>query len=347
MFMLLDVAIGVSLVYLSLALVVTATQELLASLFAWRAKQLYRALAEIVTGTVVGDDGNSKLLAQALYEHPLVRHLADRAPEFVRGRPSLLGRGLPSYIPSRAFAVALVDVLRGTRGAADAIGAGTLLAGARSSIEKVADPELKRVLTLLIGDADQLAQTVNDRSRLVSEQLETWFNDRMARAEGWYKRRAQAWSLGLALAVTVLFNADTLHLTERLWNDGALRAAVVAMAQAQEPPPASDRDDVAEQLVARAQALETAVLPLGWYWEDGAALPCARRANGVARACWQPSIWSRTLLLFGWLVTALAVSLGATFWFDLLSRALRLRGTGAKVSAATGRVAGSTAEVPP
>ena len=45
----------------------------------------------------------------------------------------------------------------------------------------------------------------------------------MARAECWYKRRALAWSLGMALAVTIMFNADTLHVTQRLWHDGALR----------------------------------------------------------------------------------------------------------------------------
>lgn len=347
MSMLLDVAIGVSLLYLSLALIVTTTQELLASLFAARARRLYDALGEVVTGTIRDADGNEKLLVQAVYEHPLVRHLADRAPEFVRGRPALFARGLPSYIPSRTFAIALVDVLRGTRGAADAIGAGSLLAGARSSIEKVADPELTRVLTLLIGDVEQMAQTVNERSRLVSERLEGWFNDRMARAEGWYKRRAQAWSLGLALGVTVLFNADTLYLTQRLWNDGALREAVVAMAQAERAPEVGE-GDVLGQLLAQVRELESSVLPLGWYWAEGAGLPCARRATSAAGSeCWEPSIWSRVLLIVGWLVTAIAVSLGATFWFDVLNRALRLRGTGAKVSAATGRVERAAAEVAP
>lgn len=250
---------------------------------------------------------------------------------------------MPSYIPSRTFAIALIDVLRGRRGAADAIGAGTLLASACTSIERVTGPELKRVLTLLVGDADQLAQTVNERSRLISEQLETWFNDRMARAEGWYKRRAQAWSLALALAVTVLFNADTIHLTQRLWNDGALRAIVVDMAQAQEPSHASE-GDANDQLVTRVQALESSVFPLGWYWEEDAALPCARRTTAAAGACWQPSLWSRALLAVGWVITALAVSLGANFWFDLLSRALRLRGTGSKVSSSTGRVVPSNAQ---
>jgi len=344
MSMLLDVAIGVSLLYLSLALIVTTTQELLASLFAWRAKHLYQALGDLVSGTVNADDGRSKLLVQALYEHPLMRLLSDRAPALVRGRPHLFARGLPSYIPSRTFAIAFLDVLRGTRGAADAIGAGSLLANARPTIEKVTDPELKRVLTLLIGDAEQLAQSVNDRSRLVSERLETWFNDRMARAEGSYKRRAQAWSLGLALVVTILFNADTLHLTRRLWNDSVLREAVVATAQAQQS--STTGGATLEELIAQMRSLDGSALPLGWYWEEGAPLPCAR-ATASGTACWQPTIWFRALLVLGWLITALAVSLGATFWFDLLSRALRLRGTGSKISAATGRIERAGAEVAP
>ena len=37
-------------------------------------------------------------------------------------------------------------------------------------------------------------------------------------------------------------------------------------------------------------------------------------------ACYDPAH------LFGWLFTAAAVSLGAPFWFDLLSRVAKLRG---------------------
>jgi hypothetical protein len=107
-----------------------------------------------------------------------------------------------------------------------------LLANARQYLEKVSDPELRHTLTLLVGDAEQLAQGIDERGRLVSERLEGWFNDRMARAEGWYKRRAQAWSVGLAVAVTLFFNADTVYVAQRLWADGAPREAAVAAAEA-------------------------------------------------------------------------------------------------------------------
>ena len=48
------------------------------------------------------------------------------------------------------------------------------------------------------------------------------------------------------------------------------------------------------------------------------------------------------LLALGWLLTALALSLGAAFWFDVLSKALQVRGSGPKVSASTGVVTNST-----
>ena len=38
----------------------------------------------------------------------------------------------------------------------------------------------------------------------------------------------------------------------------------------------------------------------------------------------------------GWVLTATAVSLGAPFWFDLLSRVAKLRGTGRRPEGAAG-----------
>jgi len=36
------------------------------------------------------------------------------------------------------------------------------------------------------------------------------------------------------------------------------------------------------------------------------------------------------LKILGWLITALAISFGAPFWFDLLNRLVDLRGSGKK-----------------
>jgi hypothetical protein len=46
----------------------------------------------------------------------------------------------------------------------------------------------------------------------------------------------------------------------------------------------------------------------------------------------QHNIW---LMISGWLITALAISLGAPFWFDLLSKIIQLRAAGKTPDAST------------
>ena len=255
------------------------------------------------------------------------------------------------------------------------MGATRLLAQADELIGTLPPGNMKQALELLVSDARDASASLDERAKLVSDRLETWFNDRMARASGWYKRNAQMWSLALAAVVTLAANADSIHVVNRLWNDATLRAAVVTSAQgfadSQSPPAtaaklaatgsagspdASDASNSARELEARAlrQAsdIENAGLPIGWKWEleSPSLLPCARlesdqdRNHGAGASsdarpqCWQPMTRDYVFLGAGWLITTLAVSLGAAFWFDVLSKALQLRGSGPRVSVASGRI---------
>jgi hypothetical protein len=98
---------------------------------------------------------------------------------------------------------------------------------------------------------------------------------------------------------------------------------------------------------AQSAALQNAAFPIGWFWIDkqlcaqlaDQPVPAsAKTTEPASDACWQPSGGQRVLLVLGWLVTILAVSLGANFWFDVLAKALQLRGSGPKISAATGEI---------
>jgi hypothetical protein len=358
----LDVAIGVVFLYLLLALIVTTVQELIASFFRLRAKHLYDAIAGMLEGTA-GPETAAPPLRQ-LFEHPLIRNLANEALRLdARGRPSLRGIGLPSYIPSQTFALALIDVLRGKQDATTALGASQVLAEAASTVEALPKgSQARKALALLLNDAKALGGNVDEQAKLVSRRIETWFNDRMARASGWYKRKAQVWSLAIALGVTLAANADTIHVVNRLWSDAALRAAVVASAQkfatAQPALPASTgaSDPVAEArsvtdlALQQTRELESSYLPVGWKWElkSTSSMPCVRLDTVSAEAgakkpirCWAPSWRDYGLLAVGWLITALAVSLGAAFWFDVLSKTLQLRGSGPRVSETSGKVEAS------
>ena len=345
MSVILEVAIGLIFLYMMLALIATTFQELIASVLRLRAKHLYDALAGMLKGEIqLGPTGSPKRIIEALYEHPLIRNLCKTAPRFEDGK--LVSRGaLPSYIPSQTFALALLDVLRGDTSASHAIGAREVLLKAGDTLDNIANnDDLQRNLKLLLAGARGQLDKLDETAAHVSKCVETLFNDRMARASGWYKRQAQWIALLIALVIAAVANADTIYVAARLWTDDALRSSVVQSAQhfhdarvkAQEVPASSTAgagtpsaaagsagaDEVAaaaKKFGKSIQDLETAGFPIGWPRPIG-------------------SYAEFLMMLAGWLITAFAVSLGSNFWFDILSKALQIRGGGPKVSAVTGRV---------
>ena len=106
----LDVVIGVVVVYLQLSLVCTAVNELVALWLKKRAKELEKGIRGLLT---------KPELVDKFYNHPLIQALQ---PD---GRK-------PSYIPSRTFSLALMDIIR--RHSFD----GTVNAAAQAVAEKTA-----------------------------------------------------------------------------------------------------------------------------------------------------------------------------------------------------------------
>lgn len=78
---------------------------------------------------------------------------------------------------------------------------------------------------------------------------------------------------------------------------------------------------------AAQQILEQIPLPFGWK-EVRTQFPSSSVPFGVFRS--RPTSGDGVWIVFGWLLTALATSLGAPFWFDTLQKCLRLRTAGPK-----------------
>ena len=298
----LEVVIGMVFIYLLLSLIVTAASELIASYMNWRADNLRKGLQRLLDPT----------LAQELYNHPLINNLSKSK------------RG-PSYIPSDTFALALIDVIANLDSAA--------LQGAKdfeTLIKNVPSADVRRVLSLLAAEAGGDGQKLKNN-------IENWFNNSMDRVAGWYKRKTQAVNVTLAILFTVGVNADSILIVRNLSNDSALRAALVAQAQelAKTTPVESEKaqpgSNAAEELEKRINKLSGLGLPVGWTDKSGDAF---RRWPG-----WMPSetdtktwaiMWSETIRdhILGWLLTALAASLGAPFWFDILNKVMTIRSAG-------------------
>lgn len=299
----LEVAIGLVLVYLLLSLICSAIQESIEGWSKVRASHLEQGLRELLHDR----DGTS--LLRHIYEHPLIFGLfrGEYNPALVRSR---MTTNLPTYIPPASFAVALMDTL--VRGPVSRdpekmdpppsgeLSIDTLRAAVLNSSSL--NPSVQRLLILSLDSAQ------GDLAKAQAN-IEAWFNSGMERVSGWYKRRMQAILLALGLAVAVFLNVDSMKIATELYHNDVLRAAVVAQAGAVSKNEAT--------LAADATSLQTSLkilkLPIGW--EEG------------SDPWYEEIIKAAPGSFIGWLLTAIAISFGAPFWFDLLNKLIVLRST--------------------
>jgi hypothetical protein len=170
-----DVGLGIVLMYLLLGLVCTMVNEFVASVLSLRAQTLAKGLEALI---------DNEQLLRTFQAHGLIA-----------GQSSPSG-GDPSYLAGKSVAAALLDSLSPDR-----------------PIVAVADviEAANKLPTSNVKDAILLAATTagNDIDKLRS-QVAAWFDDSMDRLSGVYKRMLQWTSLAVGLALAIAVNADTL-----------------------------------------------------------------------------------------------------------------------------------------
>ncbi|MBI5650884.1 MAG: hypothetical protein HZC40_10650 [Chloroflexi bacterium] len=193
----------------------------------------------------------------------------------------------PAWIPPNTFALALFDAL------APPAGQPSGLQSVRQTATALPDGSARDAIVSMIDAAD-------GKMADARKGVEEWFNRAMDQVSTAYRQRMQGLALLVAALVTILFGADTIALANTLYREPALRAAVAGAAQNTQTTvsgtPASKPSDNVQGAVAEISKLN---LPLGWN-----ELP--KDASG----------WTQKI--FGLLLTTLAASLGAPFWYDLL-----------------------------
>ena len=232
----LDVALGLIFVYLVLALVCSALNETISSVFSWRAHFLREGVANLLDPD---NHGNGQELVRTLYAHPIVNALIRPVSRKQKAR-------YPAYLPARVFASALLDF--------DG-------AGAKRSVEEaikaVPSAQAQKALTTLWTDA-------NGEAVVFRRAVESWFDDAMERVSGWYRRRVQLSMWVIAIAVAVVLNVDTIRIADHLWKDKTVRAAVVAKTQ---NPPAGTTAPPITDVAKSVDTLKELKLPIGWTAE--------------------------------------------------------------------------------
>ncbi|MDH5667144.1 MAG: hypothetical protein OEY86_03945 [Nitrospira sp.] len=281
----LEISMSLALIYLLLALLCSILNEWVAGHLNLRANNLWDGMRNLLY------DSEGTGLARQLYDHALVKNL---------GRPGKR----PSYVPSRTFALALLDLVAPVEGATTTR---TLQDIRKKVSEADTNTEVKQVLLTLIDDA-------GDDLKTARENVERWYDDAMDRVSGWYKRKAQLLIFAWALLVTCAVNADTILIANTLARDTTLRASMVAMAEstAKEAQPKNAKE-IAGQL---KQMTDEIGLPIGW----------SRQPQHPQAVPDNTGDW--VLKIMGLLLTTGAVSLGAPFWFDVLNKLVNIRSSG-------------------
>jgi hypothetical protein len=320
----LDTAIGLVFIYIIFSLFMTIVREEIERRLKTRAADLEQGIRQLM------HDPSGSGLTKLIYNHPFVYSLyhgdyEPRARKWNGARKMPKGEKdcLPNYIPARNFALALLDLFNDPATASPG-------ATFRSGV-----PLQRRILAPAVPagtteadsaylDTSQVARALDVAIRAnggdpakVQLEVEGWFNSVMDRISGVYKRRTQRILLWAAFALALACNVNTIGLVQTLAANQGLRDAIVSQAEREVSAgtlKAADRAALQE----RQEELKGLGLPLGWSRPQ---LAKVTPWNG-----WDGLLAFLELLVGCWL-TALAISLGAPFWFDVLNRLMVIRAT--------------------
>jgi hypothetical protein len=343
----LDIAVGIIFVFLLLSILATGINEIIMSTMNMRAKELLLGIESLLN-----DKNKSNGLVEEVYTHGQIYGL-------YRGTFDVKKQSeLPSYIPSRNFALALIDIVaqKGGHTYASGVPAADLPAqpqptGQVSTEQRPLSAQLMGMAVVPIppsirnGAASYAANPLTDKlgkplvamiamagndANKLQKSIEDWYDSAMDRISGRYKHRTQKWLLSIGLIMAIAVNADTLHIVRQLSKDATLRQSIVAAAQNSRPAPIPANQAVTTGVNSAIESFDGVTsLGIPFGWPNGAPRLYAIYQHPFTWAAWaslvgRASSWE---ILLGWILTAVAISLGAPFWFDALNRIMVIRST--------------------
>ena len=220
-----------------------------------------------------------------------------------------------------------------------------------AGLRQVNNPYFRTALQTILSTAQNMEQA--------TEQLVDWFDEGMNRATRTFTQTMQKLSLLMGLVIAVFVNVDSLQLARSLWEDPALRDSVAAVAQQAVEAGTLEASmnastsvsgtvsaqgvnlglgDIAQEITDDFVVAQTTVnelislnLPIGWTYENLSELDAddellelkMGHSNNIWNLLpWNNANWLGLVLskVVGLILTMIAVSQGAPFWFNILRR---------------------------
>ncbi len=334
----LSIAIGLVLIYFLYSLLSSIIAEILSSWIGMRARMLRQGIDNILndkrSGTgqdfkkwlqdifLVEADNFKYTNAGKFYEEPTIKYLAKPGEHIWY---SLRNRK-PSYISPENFAITVLNMFSNK---GKGISEWDKIKFAIANNAMHFEPETHKMFQNLVNRS-------NDSFNNFVDLLLNHFADTMDRVNGWYKRKIGTIIFYIGLFLCTIFNVDTIQIVKTLSNNSEKRLQMIEMAERIIDTNASidtlmnEQDNSEEELKYKQQALAVVkdavfeandIVAAGWNFED-------KKGSKVCLIFKEMSPFKSKF--WGIIITALALTLGAQFWFDLLKKFVSLRSVGVK-----------------
>jgi hypothetical protein len=343
-----EVGIGLVLVFSLMSIVVTQVNNVIANLLNLRAESLRDGLERLITDETLRDE---------VLRHPMINvvrnqfSLKDR-PTMWKNigsilmqlvklifQPQLTKRSdttTVTWVDPNAFANVMMNTLvKNPEVIARAAQLKDLPVAKFIELlkENIDDVNLERTLETLLATATTIEEA--------QQKMVMWFNNGMANLSDLFKRRLQYISFVVGLLLSMLLNVDTVNMALTFYNDPALREIAVNTAQIELAQERREQQNPGTLEASTAEVRRSVDhifelrLPIGWTFETEDTLI----SNEVSQNDPDPRPNPRNIFnmipnpafdntgeyigfLFmkfvGWIVTALACMQGSDFWFNLL-----------------------------
>ncbi|MES2798050.1 MAG: hypothetical protein V4683_18930 [Bacteroidota bacterium] len=330
----LDIFIGLVLVYFLYSLLVSLLAEMIATWLGMRARILRQGIDNLLNDKIpenlpkdvfkwlkdifiVEPETFKYTNAGQFYKQPSVKHLA----KVGENKWYSIRNTKPAYISKQNFANTMLNMLS-NRG--KGINEWEKIKFAIENNTLNLDPETIQMVK------DWLSRA-NDKYENFSKLMLETYDEMMGRVNGWYKRKIGLMLFWLGFIVSIAFNVDTLQILETLRDNPKARTESVALAQKlvkeqTDSVKIEKGDSLKAHLKEHLLLIENQnnVIGAGWKFPEQTSTTQAKIRYIISK------IVPSEKKFWGILITALALSLGAQFWFDLLKKLVAIRGAGVK-----------------
>lgn len=313
----LDIVIALAFTYFILALMVSSINEGISSILNMRGNMLKESLFNLFyapdneqthSGTDITKESNKEvdeLWQQSLkkiLDCPHIDSLRTRADKF------------PKYIPPKNFVLAMMQFLKEQTNSKDE---NNLLTELKTQLDKDTIPLIKgKFKDKLLGFIDKAQGDIEQ----FKKEIEDFYNSSVSHLRDWYRRKVKVLMFVYGLTLALAFNVDTFYMGKVLWQNPKQATEFLATIQQYD---AAKKDNSAKTDSTVQKIMQNTLQDISKNYKALKPLPIGWNKTKVQEM--KEDAWAMIHKIFGWLITAMAVSLGAPFWYELFNKLLSVR----------------------